>query len=184
MTEPWEQRFRAASLSFPHWARHAPDRLVLSSNQSGAWQVYAWDRSTGVRRQVTDHPIGVMGGAATPEGDGVVWFHDVTGDEVGHWLVEPFSGNGHGPRPLAPGVPDAWSTGLCLGRDLVVAGTADDEGFSVYVVEDAPARLLHRHQELVEVASLSRDSTQLALGHAEHGDTIHLAARVVDARTG
>ena len=187
--EPWEQRFRAAAVSFPHWARHAPERMVLSSNESGAWQVYAWDRSTGLRRQVTDDPIGVMGGAATPDGHGVVWFHDVTGDEVGHWLVEPFEkgggGDDRGRRPLAPGVPDAWSTGLCLGDGLVVAGTADEKGFTVHAVEgDGPARVLHRHTELVEVASLSRDSTLLALGHAEHGDTIHLAVRVVDSRTG
>ncbi|HEX3623510.1 MAG TPA: prolyl oligopeptidase family serine peptidase [Acidimicrobiales bacterium] len=183
MIEPWERRFRAASLDFPHWARHAPDRLVFSSNESGAWQVYAWDRATGLRRQVTDDPIGVLGGAATPDGAGVVWFHDVTGDEVGHWRVAPFEGGD--PKPLVPGVADAWTTGLCLGDGLVVAGTADEDGFSVFVAEgDASARLLHHHAELVEAAGLSRDSTLLALGHAEHGDTIHLAVRVVDARTG
>ena len=183
MTEPWEQRFRAASLGFPHWARHAPDRLVLSSNESGAWQVYAWDRATGLRRQVTDDPIGVAGGAATPDGSGVVWFHDVTGDEVGHWLVAPFDGGE--PRSLAPGVPDAWSAGLCLGDALNVVGTADDDGYSVFVVKgDAPARRVHHHAEPVDVAGLSRDSTLLALEHAEHGDTMHMAVRVVDARTG
>ena len=181
--EPWEQRFRGASVTFPHWARHAPDRLVHSSNESGAWQVYAWDRATGLRRQVTDDPIGVMGGAATPDGAGVVWFHDVTGDEVGHWRVVPFEGGE--PRSLVPGVADAWSSGLCLGDHLVVAGTAADDGFSVYVAEgDAPARLIHHHAEPVDVAGLSRDSSLLALAHAEHGDTMHLAVRVVDARTG
>ena len=80
MVDPWEQRFRAPSLGFPHWARHAAHRLVFSSNESGAWQVYACDRATGLRRQVTDDPIGVAGGAATPDGSGVGWFHDVTGD--------------------------------------------------------------------------------------------------------
>ena len=34
------------------------------------------------------------------------------------------------------------------------------------------------------MASLSRDSSLLALVHAEHGDTMHPAVRVVDARTG
>ncbi|HJV08848.1 MAG TPA: hypothetical protein VJ653_04180, partial [Acidimicrobiales bacterium] len=180
--EPWEQRFRAASVGFPHWARHAPDRLVFSSNESGAWQVYAWDRAAGGRRQVTDDAIGVSGGAATPDGAGVVWFHDVTGDEVGHWVVAPFEGGD--PSPLMPGVPDAWTTGICLGEGVVVAGTADDDGFSVYVREgDGPARLVHHHAELVDVASLSRDGRLLALAHAEHGDTMHLAVRVVDART-
>lgn len=181
--EPWEQRFRAASIGFPHWARHAPERMVFTSNESGAWQVYACDRSSGLRRQVTNDPIGVPGGAATPDGSGVVWFHDVTGDEVGHWLVAPFEGGD--PRPLAPGVADAWTTGLCLGDRLVVLGTADDDGFSVFVVEgDRPARLIHHHAEVVDVAGLSRDGSLLALGHAEHGDTMHLAVRVVDARTG
>jgi dipeptidyl aminopeptidase/acylaminoacyl peptidase len=181
--EPWEQRYRAASLSFPHWARHAPDRLVLSSNESGASQIYAWDRDTGLRRQVTDDPIGVAGGAATPDGSGVVWFHDVTGDEVGHWVVAPFEAGV--PRPLALGVPDAWTTGLSLGDGLTIVGTAEEGGFSVFVVEgDGPARLIHRHTELVDVAGLSRDASLLALAHAEHGDTMHLAVRVVDARTG
>jgi dipeptidyl aminopeptidase/acylaminoacyl peptidase len=183
VTEPWEQRFRAASVTFPHWARHAPERLVHSSNESGAWQVYAWDRSTGSRRQVTDDPIGVLGGAATPDGAGVVWFHDVTGDEVGHWRVAPFDGGD--PQPLVPGVPDAWSSGLCLGDGLVVAGTAAEDGYSVFVAEGSgPARLIHHHAEPVDVASLSRDSSLLALAHAEHGDTMHMAVRVVDARTG
>jgi dipeptidyl aminopeptidase/acylaminoacyl peptidase len=71
------------------------------------------------------------------------------------------------------------------GDGLVVAGTASDDGFSVYVAEgDAPARLIHHHAEPVDVASLSRDSSLLALAHAEHGDTMHPAVRVVDARTG
>lgn len=183
MTEPWEQRFRASSVRFPSWARSRPERLVFSSNESGAWQVYAWDQGGGLRRQVTDDAIGVGGGAPTRDGAGVVWFHDVTGDEVGHWLVAPFEVGE--PRPLLPGVPDAWTTGLCLGDGLVVAGTADEDGFSVFVAEgDAQARLIHHHPEPVDVASLSRDSALLALSHAEHGDTMHPAVRVVDARTG
>ncbi|MGI8984742.1 MAG: prolyl oligopeptidase family serine peptidase, partial [Acidimicrobiales bacterium] len=145
--------------------------------------VYAWDRASGRRRQVTDDSLGVLGGAAPPDGAGVVWFHDVTGDEVGHWRVAPFEGGE--PRALVPGVGDAWSAGLCLGDGLVVAGTASDDGFSVHVAEaGADARLIHHHAEPVDVAGLSRDSALLALAHAEHGDTMHLAVRVVDARTG
>ncbi|MFN2607203.1 MAG: prolyl oligopeptidase family serine peptidase [Acidimicrobiales bacterium] len=179
----WERRFRAPTVGFPDWARDAPERLALASNESGAWQVYAWDRATGGRRQVTDEPIGVAGGACTHDGEGVLWFSDLTGDEVGHWLVQPFGGGDA--RPLAPGVDDAWSAGLALGDGVVAVGTADDDGFAVHVSDGrGPARLLHRHPEVVEVAGLSRDSSLLALAHAEHGDSMHLAVRVVDARTG
>ena len=183
----WEQRFRAPSVGFPSWGRDAPNRLALASNESGAWQVYTWDRSTGARRQVTDDAIGVPGGAVTPDGEHVLWFHDATGDEVGQWLVEPFAGDRSRRRNLVEGVPDAWSAGLSIGEGIVAVGTADDDGFTVWVSEGglgATARKLHSHPELVEVAGLSRDGALLALQHAEHGDNIHLAVRVVDPRTG
>ena len=184
-SDPWEQRFRAPTLTFPRWAVHAPDRLVLSSNESGAWQVYAWDRSAGTRRRVTDDPIGVTGGRPTPDGEGVVWFHDVTGDEVGHWLYEPFDGDESGRRPLAAGVPDAWSAGLALGDGVVVVGTAGDDGFAVHVAEVGDtSKVIHRHPEVVEVAGVSRDSRLLCLEHADHGDNIHLALRVVNPLDG
>jgi dipeptidyl aminopeptidase/acylaminoacyl peptidase len=179
----WEQRFRAPAVSFPRWARHAPERLVVASNESGAWQVYAWDRAAGTRRQVTDEPIGVPGGAPTPDGSGVVWFNDTTGDEVGHWLLQDFAG---GPsRPLLPGVPDAWSAGLALGDGSTVVGTASAEGFAVWVGDGGEgARTIHEHADLVQVSGLSRDGWLLALEHAEHGDSIHLAVRVVDPGSG
>ena len=183
VTPTWEQRFRAPTVGFPHWARHAPDRMALASNESGAWQVYAWDRGTGARRRVTDDPIGVAFGLCTPDGEGVVWFHDVTGDEVGRWLVQPFDGEGEG-RSLVPELADAWSAGLALGDGVIVVGTATEDGFAVHVSGGVEARLLHRHPEMVEVVGLSYDSSLLCLQHAEHGDNIHLAARVVDPSTG
>jgi dipeptidyl aminopeptidase/acylaminoacyl peptidase len=155
----------------------------VGSNESGTWQLYAWDRAAGTRRQVTDHPLGVVSGDCTPDGEGVVWFHDTTGDEVGHWLVEDFAGGRR--RPLLPGLDAAWTTGLAMGPGLVAAGTAGDDGFTVYVSEGGePVRPLLRHAETIEVMDLSQDSTLVALHHAEHGDNLHLALRVVDSRTG
>ena len=88
----WERRFRATLTFFPDWSNHAPDRVVYASNDSGVWQVHAWDVAQGGRRQVTDHPVGLLDGTPTLEGDGVVWFQDETGDESGQWLVQPFHG--------------------------------------------------------------------------------------------
>ena len=180
----WEKRFRAPSIGFPRWARDAPDRLVVASNEDGTWQVYAWDRLTGMRRRVTDDPVGVSGGAPTPDGEGVIWFHDATGDEVGRWMVEPFGAGESERRPLVEGVPDAWSAGLAVAEGIVVVGTADESGFSVHTAENGrEARVIHHHSETVEVSGLSRDGSILCLSHAEHGDTAHPALRVVDPRT-
>ncbi len=181
----WEQRFRAPATGFPRWARDNPDRLAVASNESGAWQVYAWDLARDSRRQVTDDPIGVAGGSVTHDGSHVLWFHDPRGDEVGQWVVEPFDGDASLRRPLVEGVPDAWSAGLSLGDGIVALGTADDQGFAVRVaVGGEAARVLFSHPETLDVAGLSRDSRLLAIQHAEHGDNIHLAVRVVDPRTG
>ena len=61
----WERRFRAPAVSAPSWARSAPERLVFWSTESGVYQVHVWDRESGVRRRVTDHPVGVLSGELT-----------------------------------------------------------------------------------------------------------------------
>lgn len=192
-TPVWERRFRAPTVTFPWWSPDAPERLVVASNGTGSYQVYAWDRAAGTRRRVTDHPIGIPGGTPTADGSGVVWFHDATGDEFGRWMVEPFEGGEA--RPFLPGVSDGWPSGLAVGRGITVAGVGERDGFRVFGVEaGAPPRLLAEHSEQLQVggaraegfnlAGLSRDETLVCLEHAEHGDNLHLALRVVDARTG
>jgi dipeptidyl aminopeptidase/acylaminoacyl peptidase len=183
-TPRWEQRFRAPLAMFPRWAREAPERLTVVSNEPGSYQVFAWDRARGIRRQVTDHPIGVIDGFPTPDGEGVVWFHDETGSEVGHWVVESFHGDARERRALLEGVPDAWSSGVAVGDRVIAVGAADDEGFAVWLGRQARrAERIHEHPQVVHVAGLSRDESLLALEHAEHGDAIHLAVRILDVNT-
>jgi pimeloyl-ACP methyl ester carboxylesterase len=190
--EVWEQRFRAPVTFLPEWSPAAPDRLVYASNESGVWQVHAWDLATGNRRQVTDHPVGVLAGVPTLDGEGVLWFEDETGDESGRWLVQPFHGGDT--RLFLEGVPDGWDGGLAQAPAIVAVGISDRDGFAIYVSQDgAPAREIHRSQESVYLAAtedgglggaLSADGSLLCLEHSEHGDLIHPALRVVDPRSG
>ena len=188
----WEQRFLAPSLAFPVWARDEPERLALSTSESGSWQVYAWDRASGARRRVTDNPIGVFAGYdeatgfPTPDGSRLVWFEDTTGDEIGRWLAVPFDAAGAAtPRPLVDGVPDAWSEGISVGSRAIVVATSGDDGFAVWVSMDgAPAVCTHRHPQAISLGGLSRDERLFAIEHAEHGDTIHPALRVLETESG
>src|SRR5438128_2120263 len=96
--------------------------------------VHALDLSTGQRRRVTDHPVGIIEGAPTYEGTGVVWFQDETGDESGQWLHQPFQG---GPvTPFLDGVPHGWNEGLAQGPGVTVAVLSDRDGFHVYASVD------------------------------------------------
>ena len=109
-TAVWEQRFRAPIAFLPEWSPAAPERCVYASNEAGVWQLYAWDTTTGERRQVTDNAVGVVDGMPTFDGEGIVWFEDETGDESGRWLVQPFAGGEA--RAFLDDVPSGWNEGL------------------------------------------------------------------------
>ncbi len=189
----WERRFRAPSVSFPRWARDAPERFVFWSTESGVYQVHVWDRSTGERRQVTDHPVGVLSGALTLDGEQVLFWQDETGSEAGQWYAEPFSGGVA--EPFLAGVALGWNQGLSQAPGAVAAGISDADGFAIFVsVDGEPAKEIWRSTEAISIggaeygrsdlAGLSADGAMLALEHSEHGDSMHPALRVVDPRTG
>jgi dipeptidyl aminopeptidase/acylaminoacyl peptidase len=189
----WERRYRAPQIAAFDWWPQAPDRIAYLSNESGVWQIHAWDSESGMRRQVTDHPVGVIYGEPVLAGDGIAWFEDETGDESGRWLVQPFAGGAT--RPLVDGLPVGWNEGLAQGRGVVAAGISNGDGFGIYVsLDEGPARKISHSHEAIRIASaeagmiahggLSADGSLLCLEHSEHGDLIHTALRVLDPKTG
>ena len=195
-TPLWQRRYRAPIVGFPTWSRSAPDRLVYVSSESGIYQLHSLDVRTRQRHQVTNEPVGLVAGDVSADGDWVVWHRDTTGDESGTFVTAPFAGGDA--EPLLEGLPVAWDQGIALGRHRTLAAVSDRSGFAVYAAEgDGPARLLSRSSESielgganamvqggVELGALSADETLACLEHAEHGDLIHQALRVIDARTG
>ena len=176
---PWRRRFRAPRVTFPSWALDAPDRLVYGSNQSGKWELYAWDRGSDTHRQVTDRPEGTLTGAPSRSGDHIWWFDDVRGNEFGRWMIEPFEVGGS--RLAVPELAPAYSAGLAAGRRVVVVGSSTDDGTRIDLVVDGdgPTRL-YEHVEDANVGGLSRDERLVCISHSEHGDSRHPALRVVD----
>jgi dipeptidyl aminopeptidase/acylaminoacyl peptidase len=192
-TALWERRLRAPVSFLPAWSPHAPERCVYASSEATVWQVFAWEPASGLRRQVTESTVGIIDGTPTLDGESVLWFDDETGDEAGRWLVQPFSGGET--RPFLEGVPHGWSEGLAQAPGIVAAGLSDRDGFAVYVsLDGAPAVELCRSSEAMRIAGadqlgfvrggLSADGTLLCVEHAEHGDVIHPALRVLDPRSG
>jgi dipeptidyl aminopeptidase/acylaminoacyl peptidase len=196
MTDPatlvWERRFLAPLVSFPEWTDAAPDRLVYTSNESGVWQATTLELATGVRRRVTDHPVGVTAATITRDGRDVAWWQDETGDESGRWLAQPFEG---GPtRPLVEDVPVGWSGGLSMAGGASAMVVSGRDGFALYLAEGRGARRLHHSEEsfnlggawfgAVAAGGLSPDGALVCIEHTEHGDLIHPALGVLDARTG
>lgn len=177
----WRARFTAARISLPDWALHAPDRNVFSSNASGTWEIYSWDRATGIRRQVTERPSGTHGATVSPDGESIWWFNDTDGDEFGHWVREPFGGrpDDWAPTPAVPGTTAGYPAGLELGSRLTAIAASTDEGTTVWTqLGYAHAVVVYSHAQDAGVAALSRDESLLAIHHSEHGDSRHPALRV------
>jgi len=173
----WEQRVRATRVSLPDWAEHAPHRCLYVSNPTGTFELYAWDRSTGTTRQVTDRACGTSDGALSPDGEQVWWFDDTDGDEFGRWRRQPFTG---GPDvDAAPGVPTAYPAGLEIGHDVVVVGCSTDDGSSIHVLRDDRVEVLYASEHDADLAGLSSTERLVVLEHSEHGDSRHRALRVL-----
>jgi dipeptidyl aminopeptidase/acylaminoacyl peptidase len=189
----WERRYRAPQIAALDWWPQAPDRIVYLSNESGVWQVHAWDRASGMKRRVSTNSVGVIYGVPLLDGDGVAWFEDETGDESGRWLMQRFAGGDT--RPLLEDLPVGWNEGLSLAPGIVAAGISNDDGFGIYVsLDGGPVRVISSSKEAVRIASvdagmiahggLSTDGSLLCIEHSEHGDLIHPALRVLDPKTG
>jgi dipeptidyl aminopeptidase/acylaminoacyl peptidase len=188
----WEQRFRAARVGLPEWADDAPQRSLFVSNATGTYEVYAWDRTTGVQRQVTNRANGTTDAALTPDGEWIWWFDDTDGDEFGVWRRQPFAGpadsTAAGPDEEAvPGLDAAYSGGLALGRagtgvTAVIGRSTDQDGSTLHLVRPGAAPVeVYRHRETAGVGDLSHDGTLIAIDHTEHGDAMHSALRVIRA---
>ena len=186
----WKRRFRATELGLPSWSELKPERLAFVSNEGGVRQVWALDRSTGERRQLSKEEPGVEHALVSPDGR-ILWWSDSEGDERGHWVAVPFEGGS--PSALLPDLADGWSMGVSLVGSTVAVGQATDEDYRVNVAEEGgAARLLYRHEQPVGVGrlwpegsgGLSADGSLLCLRHAEHGDVLHPALRVLDVGSG
>jgi dienelactone hydrolase len=173
----WEDRFRATRVSLPEWAQDAPDRCLYTSNVTGTFELYTWDRGTDEHRQATDRPNGTTDGMLSPDGEDLWWFNDSDGDEFGTWSKQPFAGGAA--VDAAPGVHAGYGAGCEVGRTLSVVGVSTDDGTTVYVVRPEKTEILYASKDDADLAALTRDDRLVLLEHSEHGDSRHRALRVL-----
>jgi acetyl esterase/lipase len=178
--EQWKARFRAPVATLPEYARAAPDRSIFCSNASGTWEFYAWDRRSGSTRQVTRQRYGTDLAAIDSSGEWIWWFANPDGDEFGRWMRCPFDGGDS--EQAAPELGDCYAKGIALGPGgLAVIGCGDAGGVSTVCVCRPGARpaVVYKYESSAHVGALSRDGNLISVGHSEHGDSRHMALRVI-----
>jgi hypothetical protein len=65
---PWKQRFRAAVIAGAQIASAKADHGLVTSTQSGQYQLYAWNVSSNSLLQLTFNPDGTVFGLLSPDG--------------------------------------------------------------------------------------------------------------------
>ena len=183
----WKRRFRVPVVMFPTWARERPERLLYLSNEGGKFEVYAWDRTTDERRQITDRSEGTgyrVPSRLDPRGEWIWWFDDEKGNELGRWVREPWRGGER--ETIAPQLAPAYSGRIALHGDgadafAVFGRSRSDEGSTVYLVRGrGDPRRIYAHEQSAFIEGVARDGTLVALFHSEHGDSRNRDLRIID----
>lgn len=192
--ERWRRRFTAIRTGLPHPARDAPDHTCYVSTATGRSEIWTWDVAADRHRAATDRPDGTSMATLSADGATLWWFDDRDGDEFGSWRAQPFGagpgGGAAGPssgaaRPALPDVPPGYPAGVEVGRRVVLAGFADDDGSRIHLsVAGAPARVVYRHAEDASVGALTSDETIWVLANTEHGDARYPALRALSVADG
>jgi hypothetical protein len=131
----WKQRFRAPVVVWTQMALANPTRGLTINNTSGKFQLYAWDVPSGVLRQLTERPAGILFGALSGDGRYVYYLDDQQGNEIGHFVRIPFEGGE--PQDLTPNLPLYSSFAFVSSGSARHFGfmAADAEGFHIYSLE-------------------------------------------------
>lgn len=182
----WKQRFTVPNF-YTQIAQNNPDHGLVISDQSGIYQLYAWDISTGEQRQLTAEPTGVTFGGISPNGDYVYYHQDEGGNELGKWMRVPFTGNVSTPRQdITPDLPAYYSNSLSQSLNNAVIGftIATQAGFQIYTINaDAiPAQptLIHQTHHLTYGPILSYDAKYAVIGTTEGSKNRDFSAVVFD----
>jgi len=184
--ERWRRRFTAVRVGLPHRARDEADRTCYTSNATGRTEVWCWDVTADRHAVATDRPDGTTMATLSADGSTLWWFDDQDGDEFGSWRAQPF-GTGPTTTPANP-LPDApagYPAGLEVGRRVVLAGFADDDGSRIHLaVDGGPSEIVYRHAEDASVGALTTDESIWVLAHTEHGDARYPALRAITVAEG
>lgn len=160
---PWKQRYRATAIFTTQLAKANPTRGLVIGNQSGKWQLYAWDVPSGQLHQITDASTGQMSGVLSSDGRYIYYLQDKDGNEIGHYVRVPFEGGT--PEDVTPTMP-AYSSIFLDGNhsgNSIGYAFATRDGFDVYCQSvdasgklAAPRKLFH-HERILVGPALSCD---------------------------
>ncbi len=185
---PWKKRFRLPRI-YVHLASGNPDRALVVSNQSGTYELYAYDLQLNALRQATRRPSGTIYGSISPDGGHIYYMDDKEGNETGHIVRVPFVGGSA--LDMTPGMPDYTLVdptvdGKSAYMGLTIPGS---EGFDSYVVDLqgdqlGKPRMINRSKKAASGPVFSHDGRMSVVISAERFGGLDFTMTSFDTKSG
>jgi len=186
---PWKRRFRLPRI-IVDFAENNPGRSLVTSNQGGKYELYAYDVGTDRLRQATHRPSGTVYGSISPDGAHIYYMDDKEGNETGHIVRVPFEG-GKAPQDMTPGMPDYTLVqpsvdGVSAHLGITIPGP---EGFDSYIVdivggEPMKERMINRSKKTAFGPVFSHDGKVSIVGSTERFGGLDYTMTSFDSATG
>ena len=182
----WDTRYRLVRRGVIGYARDAADRVLLTSNEGGTFQLHSLDLSSGADVALTKDAGGKAAGALSPDGQWIYFVRDGEGSEVGAWVRVPFGGGE--PQAVLAESPAVSSTGIAFDRAgrFVILGGSSAKGFAFDRVEagSTEASRVYESEHEAYGPALSGDSLYLTIAETERKNDRHYATLVLNSRSG
>jgi len=158
---PWKKRFRLPRI-YVDLSSGNPNRVLVISNQSGTYELYAYHLATGALRQATNRPSGTIYGSISRDGSHIYYMDDSDGNETGHIVRVPFEGGTV--QDMTPGIPpytlvDQYVDGESAHMGLTIPGPEGFDSHVVDIVSEAPRppRMINRSRKMADGPIFSHD---------------------------
>ena len=176
----WRKRFTLPVVAMSQLAGRNKSRGLVTSNQTGIFQLHAWDVDTDETRPITDAPTGVAFGGISPDGKYVYYHRDEGGNEIGHFVRVPFDGGE--PEDISPDLPlySSFSLTQSLNGALLGFSTAGQDGFTMYGVTVGPdgslggRKKIYNSKRLTSGPVLSADGTHAVIDTSERSQNMNM----------
>jgi len=150
----WKQRYRAPIIASAQLARSNPARGLVTSTETGQYQLFAWNARTGGLRQLTHRPEGTVFGTISPDGRHVYYLQDDGGNEIGHFVRVRWEGSE--PEDITPAMATYSAFGLSISRagNMIGSILSDDSGFYAILLPVGSGDAIRVPRELHHTAKM------------------------------
>ncbi|MDH2901213.1 MAG: prolyl oligopeptidase family serine peptidase [archaeon] len=186
----WKKRFRLPRIMV-QFASSNPNHVLVISNQTGTYELYAYDLPSNTLRQATKRPSGTAYGSISPDGNHIYFMDDKKGNETGHVVRIPFDSTKSETEDLTPSLEDYTLAEPFIDDTSSHFGITipNKDGFDSYVVEISgesigKPKMINRNKKMSFGPLFSHDGKLCVVNSSERFGGLDFSVLSFDTQSG